>query len=104
MGLGCIGLTACNAIILPIILNAEDTHINSQPLDYPIMQKPEEVVCDLIAATTLPEGGRKGAQLYRTKLERNGNKNGYQGDHPYTSTRVWYHDQLAKIESVTNKI
>ncbi len=67
---------------------------------YSFMHKSEEIMCDLVAARVVPHGGQKGAFLYCTKLEKNGNRNGVKGDHPYTKTRIWYHDALSKIEQL----
>lgn len=96
-----IGITS---LVLNHGLESHETGVNACPRVYSIMEKPEEIICDLIAAGTIPEGGQKGAALYRTKLQANGNRNGHNGDHPYTRTRVWYHDKLAQLQKLTQKM
>lgn len=103
---GLIGLALAPSLLLApgLLLGAKDAHNNNCPVEYSVMQKPEEIMCDIIAATSLPQGGQKGAQLYRTKLTHNGNRNGHNGDHPYTKTRIWYHDQIANLQKLIDKI
>lgn len=96
-----VGITS---LLLNHSLESHETHINACPREYTLMEKPEEIMCDLIAATTIPQGGHKGALLYRTKLETNGNRNGHNGDHPYTKTRIWYHDKVAQLQKLTQKV
>ncbi len=76
----------------------DDNPQSSCGVSYSWLNKTEEALCDIIAARVIPNGGEKGALLYRNKLEHNGNRNGTNGDHPYTQTRIGYHDVLAKIE------
>jgi hypothetical protein len=96
-----IGITS---LVLNHGLESHETGVNACPRVYASMEKPEEIMCDLIAATTIPNGGEKGVALYRTKLETNGNRNGHKGDHPYTKTRIWYHDKVAQLQKLTQKI
>lgn len=96
-----IGITS---LVLNHGLESHETGVNACPRVYASMEKPEEIMCDLIAATTIPNGGKKGVALYRTKLETNGNRNGNNGDHPYTKTRIWYHDKVAQLQKLTQKI
>jgi hypothetical protein len=69
-------------------------------ITFSFLEKFEEVECDLIAAFTIPHGGRAGRTLYEKHLLHNGDTNGVDNDHPKTSTRVWYHK---KIESIQNR-
>lgn len=96
-----IGITS---LLLNHGLESHETGVNACPRVYSIMEKPEEIICDLIAAGTIPDGGQKGVALYRTKLQANGNRNGHNGDHPYTRTRVWYHEKLAQLQKLTQKM
>ena len=57
----------------------------------PWVKKVEEVVCDVIAASVMPDGGKHGASLWQKRLEDSGDSNGIDGDHPWLSNRVKYH-------------
>lgn len=102
-GLSCLGLAVCNTLLIPLMVEAHDTYNPNQPLEYRIMQKSEEVMCDIIAATILPQGGKKGVELYGAKMTHNGNRNGHDGDHPYTATRIWYHKKIDFLQQLVQK-
>jgi hypothetical protein len=87
--------------ILSIILSDNST-IRLSPRgiykEYPAAQKYQEAMCDLVAGELV--GHEKCASLQREKLKHNGNRNGVENDHPYTTTRIWYHDKMAEAKKI----
>lgn len=77
-----------------------DMQTGKTRVEFPCMKKPIEVVCDLTAALVLPHGGSAGKNLYTASLQRNGDRNGLNGDHPWTSTRIKYHTAIEWLQKL----
>jgi hypothetical protein len=98
------GLGTVCGIILSVILRENSVmrdSPNGRTREYPLAQKYQEIVCDVVAGELV--GHDKCASLQREKLKHNGNRNGVDGDHPYTTTRIWYHDKLSEAKKLWEK-
>ncbi len=71
--------------------------------DTPWVKKVEETICDLLAASVMPEGGKHGASLWRKQLEHEGDCNGINGDHPWLSHRVAYHEAIQWMQDAASE-
>lgn len=67
------------------------------------MEKIEEIICDVLGAHVMPNGGAAGAALFETLIKVDGNRNGVKGDHPWTDTRIKYHKWIDTYQKLFQK-
>ncbi len=69
-------------------------------MTYRFLHTFQEVECDVIAALSIPNGGRAGKSLYEKFLQHCGDQDGALHNYPWLSTRVWYHDKIEQMQNL----